>query len=390
MFSAQDARWMARAIALARRGCYTTSPNPAVGCVIVKHDRLLGEDMLLGEGCHRQAGGPHAEVFALRQAGARAEGATAYVTLEPCAHTGRTPPCAKALIDAKVARVVVACVDANPQVAGKGLAMLEAAGIMAQAGLMAEEAQTLNTGFMHRMRTGLPYVTLKLAASLDGRTALANGQSKWITGPHARRDVQRHRALSCAILSGADTVIMDNASLNVRWSELPASVASDYGEPEGFGSSTAPTLRQPLRVIIDTRNRLTPSLKLFSLPGPILLLRSHASGDFNEQVEECVLPLAPDGKLDLSALMQELGRRQINHLWVEAGAQLAGALLGQQLVHELILYQAPKLMGNSARGLFNLAPLTDMSQVIDLEWQDVRFIGNDLKLSAHIRYHIEP
>ncbi|WP_413641461.1 bifunctional diaminohydroxyphosphoribosylaminopyrimidine deaminase/5-amino-6-(5-phosphoribosylamino)uracil reductase RibD [Oceanisphaera sp. IT1-181] len=403
MFDVQDAHWMARALELARRGRFTASPNPAVGCVIVKKDQLVGQDLLIGEGFHRQAGGPHAEVFALRQAGALAKGATAYVTLEPCAHTGRTPPCAQALIDAGVARVVVASLDANPQVSGKGIAMLQAAGIDAESGLMAVEAEAINAGFMQRMRSGVPLVTVKLAASLDGRTALANGQSKWITGAAARRDVQRHRALSCAILSGADTVLVDNASLNVRWSELPESVQAQYGEyvlPNSLSNSLAnessterlasePQLRQPLRVIIDTRNRLSPDLKLFSLPGPILLLRGHLSsgkklGEFNEQVEECVLPLTEAGKLDLQALMVELGKRQINQLWVEAGAQLCGALLQAQLVDELVLYQAPKLMGNGARGLFNFANFTAMDQVINLQWQDVRQVGEDIKLTARI------
>lgn len=407
LFDTQDAQWMARALELARRGRFTASPNPAVGCVIVKKDQLTGQDVVLGEGFHRQAGGPHAEVFALRQAGSLAKGATAYVTLEPCAHVGRTPPCAQALIDAGVARVVVASLDANPQVSGKGIAMLQAAGIEAEAGLMATEAEAINAGFMRRMRSGLPLVTVKLASSLDGRTALANGQSKWITGPAARRDVQRHRALSCAILSGADTVLVDNASLNVRWSELPESVQAQYGdyvpsdslsnEESAAEPSSSPHLRQPLRVIIDTRNRLTPDLKLFSLPGPILLLRgplslgkesvgesAGESGEFNAEVEECVLPLTAAGKLDLNALMLELGRRQINQLWVEAGAQLCGALLQAQLVDELVLYQAPKLMGSKARGLFDFAEFTDMEQVINLQWQDVRQIGEDLKLTARI------
>lgn len=401
-FNSKDAHWMARALELARRGRFTTSPNPAVGCVIVKTDQLIGQDVLIGEGFHRKAGGPHAEVFALRQAGALAKGATAYVTLEPCAHTGRTPPCAQALIDAGVARVVVASLDANPQVSGKGIAMLQAAGIDAKSGLMAAEAAAINVGFMQRMRSGLPLVTVKLASSLDGRTALANGQSKWITGPAARRDVQRHRALSCAILSGADTVLVDDASLNVRWSELPESVQAEYGRyetPDGrYETSdallTEPALRQPLRVIIDTRNRLTPDLKLFSLPGPILLVRGHVSrghlsssqqsAEFNAQVEECILPLTETGKLDLPALMLELGRRQINQLWVEAGAQLCGALLQARLVDQLVLYQAPKLMGSGARGLFDLPDYTDMAEVINLQWQEVRQVGEDLKLTACI------
>lgn len=377
-----DAFYMARALDLARRGTFTTSPNPAVGCVIVKPSTASlavssePADYIVGEGYHHQAGAPHAEVMALRHAGPAAQGATAYVTLEPCSHYGRTPPCAKALIAAGIARVVIACEDANPQVSGQGIALLREAGITVEAGLMAEDSARLNAGFMQRMATGLPLVTVKLAASLDGRTALANGQSKWITGAPARQDVQRHRALSCAILSGADTVIVDNASLNVRWSELPASVQAHYPEPK---------VRQPLRVIIDTQNRLTPELALFAQPGPILLLRGQPTGGFGPEVEEAVLPLTGAGKLNLGLLMKELGRRQINRLWVEAGAQLCGALLSQQLVDELVLYQAPKLMGSQSRGLFDLPSVSAMSQVPELEWQDIRQVGLDLKLTAKVK-----
>ena len=377
MVNVWDADYMARALELARRGTFTTSPNPAVGCVIVQPSiSSEHKGQIVGEGYHHQAGGPHAEVMALRHAGTAAQGATAYVTLEPCSHYGRTPPCAKALIAAGIARVFIACEDANPQVSGQGIALLREAGIPVVSGVMAEDSAQLNAGFMQRMATGLPLVTVKLAASLDGRTALANGHSKWITGVAARQDVQRHRALSCAILSGADTVIVDNASLNVRWSELPTSVQTHYPEH---------SVRQPLRVIIDTRNRLTPELALFAQPGPILLLRGQTTGGFGPAVEEVVLPLTSAGKLDLGLLMKELGCRQINRLWVEAGAQLCGALLSQQLVDELVLYQAPKLMGSQSRGLFDLPNLSAMSQVPELEWQDIRQVGLDLKLTAKVK-----
>ncbi|PSJ44775.1 bifunctional diaminohydroxyphosphoribosylaminopyrimidine deaminase/5-amino-6-(5-phosphoribosylamino)uracil reductase RibD [Zobellella endophytica] len=370
MFTKEDASWMARALELARRGHFTTSPNPAVGCVLVRQNEVVGE------GYHQKAGEPHAEVFALRQAGLRARGATAYVTLEPCSHHGRTPPCAQGLIDGGVARVVAAMVDPNPRVAGRGLAMLQEAGIQAEAGLMNEAAEAVNVGFLHRMRTGRPFVTVKLAASLDGRTALANGESKWITGPEARQDVQRQRALSCALLSGSDTVLADDATLNVRWPELPASVREHYPEA---------ALRQPLRIVVDTRNRLHPGLRLFSVPGPVLLLRGQMTGGFGPWVEECVLPRAGNGKLDLPLLLDELGRRQLNRLWVEAGARLSGALLGQGLVDELVLYQAPRLMGNIARGLFELPELTAMTQVPILEWRDCRRVGADIKLVVKVK-----
>ena len=366
MFSAEDHLYMSRALQLAEQGRFTTSPNPNVGCVIVADGRIVGE------GFHLRAGEPHAEVHALRMAGDKARGATAYVTLEPCSHFGRTPPCADALVNAGVARVVAAMEDPNPQVSGRGMRRLADAGVTIQTGLLQAQAEALNPGFIKRMRHGLPYVRLKLAASLDGRTALANGQSQWITSPAARADVQRWRAQSSAILTGADTVLTDDPSLNVRWEQLPFSVQQCYAKDN---------VRQPIRIIIDSRQRIVPSAHLFSIPGEIWLARHSEQGQWPEQVQQLSTPLADSGKLDLVHLMQTLAQRHINDIWVEAGASLAGALMSAGLVDELMVYLAPKLMGNPARGLVNLPEFKHMSEVNEWQWQDVRKVGNDLRLT---------
>ena len=366
-----DQQMMSRAIALAKRGRYTTAPNPMVGCVIVNNGDIVGE------GYHYQAGQPHAEVFALRQAQQRAQGATVYVTLEPCSHHGRTPPCAEALINAKVARVVCAMVDPNPVVAGRGIALLQAAGIRVDVGVLALEAQALNPGFIKQMTHQMPYVELKLAASLDGRTALANGASKWITGPKARSDVQQFRACAGAILSTSATVIADNPSLNVRWSELDASVQQQYPQS---------ALRQPIRVIIDSQNRLTPEYQLFNLPGETILARTTLGTEaWPDSVQQWQIPTQINSnQLDLMALMSRLATYGINHIWVEAGASLAGALLQQQLVDSLILYQAPKLMGSDSRGLIDITGLTSMAQTPLLTITDVGVIGVDIRIMATV------
>ncbi|MDO6704612.1 bifunctional diaminohydroxyphosphoribosylaminopyrimidine deaminase/5-amino-6-(5-phosphoribosylamino)uracil reductase RibD [Photobacterium sp. 1_MG-2023] len=370
MFTPTDHAMMRRALSLAKRGRFTTAPNPNVGCVIAKHDTILGE------GFHYRAGQPHAEVFALRAAGDQAAGATAYVTLEPCSHYGRTPPCAEALIQAGVARVVCAMVDPNPKVAGRGVEMLKSAGIQVETGLLEADALALNPGFICRMKIGRPYVQLKLAASLDGKTALANGVSQWITGPQARADVQRFRAQAGAILSTSATVLADDPSLNVRWEELGESVQAEYPLSE---------LRQPVRVIIDSQNRLSPSQRLFSLPGRIILARAKADAQrWPSHVEQLEIPLDEQGQLDLSALMHALAQQDINHLWVEAGASLAGGLINAGLVDELLLYQAPKLMGSGSRSLIDLQAMTAMSQVPELVLNDVRQVGQDIRIRATI------
>lgn len=390
-----DQAYMARALQLAAKGLYSTSPNPRVGCVIVKDGEVVGE------GWHQKAGEPHAEVHALGMAGHRAQGATAYVTLEPCSHFGRTPPCAEALIKAGVRKVVGACQDPNPSVAGRGYQMLRDAGIDVLESCLAEQAEALNVGFMKRMRTGLPYVRVKIAQSLDGRTAMASGESQWITGPQARRDVQRLRARSCAVLTGADSVLIDDPSMTVR----PAETGIDQAEH---------LWRQPLRVLVDGRLRVSPEAALFQLDGPILIAscadafadpasRPDASDSaqqtlleraarYGENVQLWCSPtphtassaMKPDrnGKpaVDLQALLKHLGQIGINELLVETGAQLAGAFVQADLVDEMILYAAPTLMGSSARPTLAL-PLEQMNQQIRWQWQDIRQVGGDLRLT---------
>ena len=367
MFSADDHRYMARALRLARNGLYTTDPNPRVGCVLVRNGEVVGE------GWHRKAGEPHAERIALAAAGERARGATAYVTLEPCAHHGRTPPCAEALVEAGVARMVAAMEDPNPLVAGKGLALLREAGIEVQAGLMAAEAEALNPGFVKRMRHGLPWVRCKLAMSLDGRTAMASGESVWITGEDARRDVQHLRARSSAIVTGIGTVLADDPSLNVRLEagELPGVEHPAY-------------LRQPVRVVLDSALRIPESARLLSLPGEVWLF--HAHGD-EEKVarlgqREGMTVVRLEGGLDLPLVLRELARREINEVLIEAGPTLAGAALRQSVIDELVIYMAPHLMGHAARGLFHLPGLEKMAQRIPLRIDDIRAVGRDWRILA--------
>jgi diaminohydroxyphosphoribosylaminopyrimidine deaminase/5-amino-6-(5-phosphoribosylamino)uracil reductase len=363
---------MALAIQLAKRGQYTTSPNPNVGCVITDT-----QGVIIGQGWHHKAGSAHAEVHALQQAGTGCKDATAYVTLEPCSHYGLTAPCADALITSGVKRVVVAMVDPNPLVSGQGLKKLQEAGIQTQEGLLAHAATQLNRGFITRMQTGKPWVTVKLAASLDGKTALSNGQSQWITGPLARQDVQRHRAKSCAILSGSGTVMADDPMLNVRYAQL--NLSEQILNPKA--------LRQPLRVIIDGRNQLPSYLKCLQpiendSAGALLIVNSKVTEyQGGEHVSQWQAP-SNGNKLELEAVLQKLGQMQVNNLWVEAGAKLAGALLENNLIDELILYQAPKLIGSSGRDLFDIAALDSMEQLVKLTWSDVRLVGQDVKMTA--------
>ena len=360
-FSAVDHGMMARALQLAERGLWTTSPNPRVGCVLVRDGQVVGE------GWHEKAGEPHAEVNALRAAGDRARGATAYVTLEPCSHHGRTPPCAEALIAAGVSRVVAAMGDPNPLVAGQGLALLKVAGIATASGLLESEARELNIGFVSRMTRGRPWLRLKAAASLDGKTALNNGVSQWITGPDARRDGHRWRARACAILTGIGTVRDDDPLLSVRDVE---------------------TSRQPLRVVVDSQLEIPLTSRILQGGGALVvgavknaekvaLLRS--TGNIVE-----ILP-NPAGKVDLKALLELLARRGINEVHAEAGFKLNGSLLREGLVDELLLYLAPCLIGHAASGLFNLPELTTLDDKRRLRIHDLRQIGEDIRLIARLR-----
>ena len=367
-FTPADHNFMTRALQLAAKGRFTTDPNPNVGAVIVNNGKVVGE------GYHHQAGQGHAEVYALAEAGGQARSATCYVTLEPCSHFGRTPPCAEALIAAGVSRVVIAMLDPNPLVAGKGVALLEQAGIRVESGLMEAEARALNRGFLSAMERQRPWLRLKLAASIDGRTALANGQSKWITSPAARADVQLHRAQSSAVLSTASTVLADNARLTVRQPADATPITTlNNGE-----------LRQPLRIILDRRQQLTGSEPLFSLAGPILLCIApdKPQRQMPSQVEQQVVPLKGDGYFDLAALLKLLAARQVRSIWVEAGATLAGSLLQQQLVDEFILYQAPVLLGPQARAMAALPELTALSQANRFEFNEICRLGPDLRLTA--------
>ena len=356
--SADDFRWMARALVLAERGLFTTTPNPRVGCVIVR------EGNIVGEGWHVRAGEPHAEVHALAMAGEAARGATAYVTLEPCSHHGRTPPCAEALVRAGVTRVVAAMQDPNPLVAGRGLARLREAGIATLAGVLETEARELNIGFVSRMTRGRPWLRLKAAATLDGKTALDNGVSQWITGDDARRDAHRWRARSCAVLTGIGTVRDDDPQLNVR---------------------AIPTERQPLRIVVDARLDTPLNAKLLD-GGPVLIAAAtddpaRIAALRHRGAEVVVLP-NQGGKVDLPALLAELGRRGINEVLAESGFKLNGSLLREGCVDELVLYLAPSLVGDAARGLFNLPALSSLADKRQLAFRDVRMVGRDLRIVA--------
>ena len=361
-----DQQFMEQALQLALRGRYTTHPNPNVGCVIVK------DGVVVGQGWHQKAGEGHAEVHALREAGERARGATAYVTLEPCSHHGRTPPCCEALITAGISRVVAAMQDPNPQVAGRGLHRLRDAGIAVEYGLLATQAESLNRGFLKRMRTGFPWVQLKMAASLDGRTAMANGESQWITSSAARQDVQQFRAQASAILTTSQTVVTDNPTMNVRWSELDTATQSSIGNES--------LLRQPVRVVLDRHHRVSSESTLFSTPGaPTWRVVTEPTTEAAQWDKTLVIP-EHQGNVDLVALMMVLGQQQINTLWVEAGATLAGQLLLAGVVDELILYVAPKLLGSEARGLCVLPGLESLSQALEFETLSVQQVGPDLRI----------
>ena len=365
--SVLDAAYMARALELARKGVYSTHPNPRVGCVIVR------DGAIVGEGWHVRTGEPHAEVHALRQAGAKARGATAYVTLEPCSHHGRTPPCAEALVQAGVARVVAAMQDPNPQVAGRGLARLQEAGIEVVCGVLESQARELNVGFIKRMQYGLPYVRVKLAMSLDGRTAMASGESQWITGPAARAAVQRLRARASVVLTGADTVLVDGARLTVRPDELGLNAEL---------TALAMT-RPPLRVLVDGRLRV-PLNAPFYQAGKALVATCAAAGArqlFLDDGHELLAVSGSNGHVDLRKLLLELAARGVNEVLVEAGPRLAGAFARQGLVDEYQLFVAAKFLGSSARPLLDW-PLAKMAEAQELQIVEMRAVGDDWRIIA--------
>ena len=359
-----DAHYMARAIELARKGLYTTHPNPRVGCVIVRDGQIVGE------GWHVRAGEPHAEVHALRAAGELARGATAYVTLEPCSHHGRTPPCAEGLVTAGVARVVAAMQDPNPEVAGRGLKRLTDAGIDVRCGVLETQARALNQGFLKRMEHGLPFVRVKLAMSLDGRTAMASGESQWITGPAARSAVQRLRAEASVVITGADTVLADGARLTVRADELGLDA-----------EQTALVMsRPPLRVLIDGRLRVPLDAPFFKA-GPALVATCVPPAEQYRTGPECLVIPGENGQVDLRQLLVALAARGVNEVLVEAGPRLAGAFAEQGLVDEYQIFIAAKFLGSTARPLLEL-PLTRMSEATELKIIDMRAVGDDWRVTA--------
>ena len=361
-FSRFDHECMATALRLARRGLFTTDPNPRVGCVIA------GGDGVAGRGWHEKAGGAHAEVAALREAGESARGKTAYITLEPCNYHGRTPPCVDALLEAGIKRVVVAAKDPNPQVNGNGLQRLQKAGVKVETGLMAGEAEMLNAGFIMRMKQGRPWVRIKSAISLDGRTALHNGDSKWISSAASRLDVQRWRARSSAILTGIGTVLADNPSMDARIDQA---------------------VQQPLRVVADSRWRTPAGSRILAGPGTTLI-----AGDLSVPIPDalassdvqCLRLPASGGALDLRALMKALAEMEINEVQVEAGARLCGALIKDQLVDELLIYQAPLLLGEGGPGPFAFGPLESMTESTHLELLETSHLGDDLRIRLQPKF----
>jgi diaminohydroxyphosphoribosylaminopyrimidine deaminase/5-amino-6-(5-phosphoribosylamino)uracil reductase len=364
MNQADDFRYMAQALRLAERGLLTTDPNPRVGCVLVKNNEVVGR------GWHQRAGESHAEIIALREAGAAAKGATAYVSLEPCCHTGLTPPCSDALIKAGVVRVVVAMEDPNPQVAGKGVAQLRESGIDVAVGIMATQAEELNPGFVQRMRHGRPFVRCKMAMSLDGRTAMASGESQWITGESARHDVHQLRARSSAIVTGINTVLTDDPSMNVRL------------ESED--------VLQPVRVILDSQLKMSVDARVLSLPGRTIICTTPDAVTQNEEKlkqlkaagAELVQLQQENDKISLPALLIFLNSENLNEVLLEAGATLSGAFMQAGLIDEIVIYMAPILMGNDARGLFALPEISRMGDVSSLEIKDVKAVGKDWRIIA--------
>ncbi len=362
---------MQHAIRLAKKGLYTTDPNPCVGCVIVKDEKIVGE------GWHQRAGEGHAEINALKQAATKAKDATVFITLEPCSHTGKTPPCVDALINAGVKKVIAAMTDPNPLVAGSGLKKLQDAGIETEYGLLESQARELNPGFIKRMECGRPFVRIKLAMSLDGRTAMASGESQWISGEASRNDVQRLRAQSSAILTGIDTVLADNPSMNVRLTAEQLNIDSVLEE-----------VMQPKRIVLDSRFRVPADVKIAALDSECTVYTT-VNVDKNKQYPFTIETIeTKDGQIDLHALMKDLAKKEINLLHVEAGSILCGALLKNALVDEIIIYMAPHIMGDNAKGLFHLPELEKMKDRVSLKVKDMRSIGDDIRIIVLPEYSV--
>ncbi len=370
----QDQLYMARALRLAEKGLWTTDPNPRVGCVIVSNGKIVGE------GWHEVTGEAHAEINALNQAKEQAKGATCYVTLEPCCHHGRTPPCTDALIKAGIARVVVAMTDPNPIVASKGIEQLLKAGIAVDTGVLSNEAETLNAGFFMRMRHERPFVRCKLGMSLDGRTAMASGESQWITSQDARRDVQALRARSSAVMTGAGTVLADNPKLTVRENELPLHIP----QPK--------KVTQPIRVVVDVHLSTPLDAQMLKLEGKTIIFTASKKEALKEALQQAgaeviTLPSTKHG-IDLAAMCKTLATKyEVNEVLLETGATLGGAMLREQMIDEIVLYIAPMFMGNNARALFNLPHIESLSQHIPLEISDIRAIGRDWRVTVRPNYN---
>ena len=363
---------MATALKLAARGLFSPHPNPRVGCVISNGQNILGR------GWHEFAGGPHAEIAALRDAREDVKGSTAYITLEPCSHHGRTPPCTEALLSARISRFVVASADPNPQVNGQGLKKLRNAGLTVESGLMADEAEALNPGFFMRMRKGRPWIRVKSAISLDGRTALGNGDSKWISSEASRRDVQKWRARSSAVLTGIGTVLADNPAMNVRL---------DNKQPGQNGQNWQPG--QPLRIIADSRWRTPPGSRILADPATAIIAGTRdvaVPPELEATGARCISLPAVAGRTDLVALFSRLAEMELNEVQVEAGARLCGALLKDRLVDELLIYQAPQLLGKGGPGPFNFGPLESMDERTHLKLLESRRLGNDWRLRLEPQY----
>ncbi len=355
--------FMRQALQLAEKGLYTTSPNPRVGCILVKNNQIIGQ------GFHQKTGEPHAEVYALQQAGKKAKGADVYVTLEPCSHYGRTPPCANALVNAGVKRVFIASLDPNPLVSGNGVKLLEAAGIYVYSGILAKQAVLLNKGFFKRMRQNMPWLTLKMAMSLDGRTAMASGESKWVTGTEARQQVQKMRARSSAVLTSIKTVLADNPAMNVR-------IKNDL--------NPALKIKQPVRVILDRKGELSGKEQILHLEGQVLVYtqNAHLTDRLQSLQSVEVIVQTEAAHLSLKNIARDLAKRGMNEIHIECGPQLAGVWIQSGLLDELVIFMAPKLMGSNALPLFHLQ-IDKMSDSIDVNIQSIRPVGQDYQINVH-------